>query len=189
MPKARSSVPNHNRLLLLAILPFPLTIVMTFAAMLLVGERYPRQVASGSSLSWWGLGLSLTVFATVLLIVRQHWSEAGPRRFALALSGVTSLLAWPVWTTGILPSINGAMLGPHETSMMQVEKLTTSRAKGNRIYHWATLRPLDNTSPIGAGRYFVPQDAYQRWQERPAQPARVIHAKGLLGARIAIAFR
>ncbi|MDX3911176.1 MAG: hypothetical protein QHC67_15355 [Sphingobium sp.] len=99
-------------------------------------------------------------------------------------------MAWPVWTTAILPSVNGVMFGPEAASAMHIVKLTTSRPKkSNRLYYWATLRPIDPRAPIGAGRYVVDKAAYERWQLAPTRPAQVVHVEGLLGARIALAFR
>ncbi|MDX3911175.1 MAG: hypothetical protein QHC67_15350 [Sphingobium sp.] len=51
MQHARLPLANRNRLLLLSMLPLPLAILATFAMVLLVGERFPRQIAPGSSLS------------------------------------------------------------------------------------------------------------------------------------------
>jgi hypothetical protein len=181
---------NGARLLLLSSAPFPLAIALTFLFILTIGTRFPRDVAPGSSLILPGFVLSGIVMALITALVRRHWPEPALRRFSLFLCGITSLMAWPVWTTGILPSVNGAILGPRQTSAMRLTGLSISHAsKGRRIYYWAAMRPPpDTASALGAGRYFVPQQVYEAWQPQVGRDVRVDHATGLLGAETVLNF-
>lgn len=180
---------NRNRLLLLSALPFPLAIGATFALVLLVGERFPRQLAPDATLAPAGLAMTLLAMGAILSVIWRQWTDDAPRRFALLLVTLTSLLAWPVWTIGIAPSVNGMRLGPQQASTMRVVELTMSRAsKGRSIYYWARLRPADARSRVGAGRYFVPQHIHERWQARTGAEVTVRHATGLLGAETIISF-
>lgn len=187
----KARFPRHGaRLLLLSFAPFPLAILLTLLFILTIGTRFPRDVAPGSSLILPGFVLSGIVMALITALVRRHWPEPALRRASLLLCGLTSLMAWPVWTTGILPSANGAILGPRQTSAMQLMDLSTSHASKSRdIYYWATMRPgQDTAAALGPGRYFVPQATYEMWQMRIGRDVRVDHATGLLGAETVLGF-
>jgi hypothetical protein len=170
--------------------PFPLAIGATLALLLLVGERWPRGVAPGSSLAPAGLVTTACFALLVTLSVRQQWQKREPRRFSLILCGVTSLMAWPVWTMGVLPSINGVHLGAvHETAMRLERTTTSSASKSRRIYYWAVLSPAAHNSPLGAGRYFIPQERHEAWTQMGEGVVKVQHARGLLGAETVLGFR
>lgn len=188
--KKFASVENGSCLILLSVLPFPLAIVTTLLFVFTIGRRFPRDIAPGSSLVLPGLLLAVAVMLFVIAYARRLWIDDAPRRFMLILCGATSLMAWPVWTTGILPSINGMSLGSERVSAMRVVHLTTSQAsKGRQIYYWATLAPADGASGVGAGRYFVPAGIYDAWQSPTGRAVKVVHATGLLGAQVVLDYR
>ncbi len=188
--KKPAKVQNGSRLVLLSVLPFPLAILSTIAFVLTIGTRYPRDIAPGSSLILPGLVLSIVVMLLVTAHVRRNWIEDAPRRFSLILCAITSLLAWPVWTVGILPSVNGISLGREQVSAMRLVGLSTTRAKsGRRLYYLATLEPGVRSAEIGAGRYFFSKEIYDRWQSRTGREVTVMHASGLLRAQAVLDFR
>lgn len=186
----RPPVENGTRLILLSILPFPLAILTTFLFVFTIGRRFPRDIAPGSSLMLPGVLLSIAVMLVTTAYVRRRWIEDAPRRFSLFLCALTSMMAWPVWTVGTLPSVNGMSLGEARTSGMRLERLTMSQAsKGRRLYYWASLAPAVSPSRIGAGRYFVPKEIYDDWELRTGENVQVVHASGLLGAETLLDYR
>lgn len=189
-PMKKAESPKDASLPMLSVLPFPLAILTTLAFVLTVGTHFPRDIAPGSSLILPGLLLSIAVLLVVMGRVRRRWSDPAPRRFSLILCVITSALAWPVWTTGILPSVNGIKLGAEQISTMRLAGLTTSHAsKGRQIYYWARLQATSPASRIGSGRYFVPKAIHDGWQSRTGQEVAVVHATGLLGAETVLSFR
>lgn len=183
---AKAALGDKAQLVVLwAVAPFALPIVLTFALLLLVGNRFPREIAAGSSLIVCGLAAALAVLILVNLAVARRWPDPQIRKFALVMSAVTSLLGWPIWTVGPAPSVNGMVLGPVQTSLMRLHGLETTHASKSRLlYYWATLAPRDPASAVGAGRYLIPYETYKRWQIEAPQTVRVSHATGLLGAQV-----
>lgn len=183
-------LPDGNRLILLSVLPFPMAVLGTFLLIATIGNRFPRNLAPGSSLALHGLILSLLVMGAVTLHVRRRWHERRVRRFSLLLCAITSVMAWPVWTVGVLPSVNGLDHDVPLVTPMQLKSLTTSHASKSRtIYHWAFLERAEGTAVIGEGRYFVAQPVFERWQGRVGRTVAVSHASGLLGARIILDYQ
>ena len=179
-----------NRLILISAIPFPLAILATLLLVFAAGARFPRDVAPGSSLALPGLIVSLAIMSLITARVRRHWIEPAPRRFSLILCTATSLMAWPVWTMGILPSVNGMHLHAERTSAMRLSALTFSHAsKGRQIYYWGTLQPAGEATGIGAGRYFIPKAIYDAWQGQVGKRVTVHHATGLLRAEAVLEFR
>ncbi len=185
----RPPVPHAQRLLLLAMLPFPLAIAVTLMMVLAIGNRFPRNIAPNSSLVLPGLLVTLIVLLAILAYVHRRWVEPSAFHFTLVLGGITSLLAWPVWTMGVLPSVNGIRMEPERATMMRLSGLsTTTISKSRRLNYWATLEPAGSTSPLGAGRYLISQSLSERWQAQQVRQVRVTHRTGLLGAEVLITF-
>jgi hypothetical protein len=178
--------------LLLSAAPFPLAILTTLLFVTLVGTRFPRDVAPGSSLALPGLILALLIYGALMAVIRRQWLEATPRRFALLLGGLTSLMAWPVWAVGPLPSINGASIdAPSETAMRVIDQGSSPISRSRSVYYWAELEPISpRDTALSAGRYITSDHINARWATAP-NPAgvHVIHARGLLGAEVVLGYR
>jgi hypothetical protein len=166
-------------------LPFALPIAVTLALAVLVGEAWPRNIAPGSGLKLAGL------LATAVLAYGVWWwtirsiADRRAHRMAALVCGVTGLIGWPVWSVGIMPSMNGMMLGPEQSVPMILERTeATSIKHSSKQHHWVWLRPASPGSAAGAGRYFIPEAAYQRWNRDTPRTVSVTIAEGLLGAQV-----
>lgn len=110
-------------------------------------------------------------------------------KFAAVLCAATGLLGWPIWTVGVLPSINGYRLGESRTVTMTLDRTDiTGQSRCNRINHWARLQAGYPAGPAGSGRYHVPADVYADWSRRRPGTIRITVAPGLLGAWVVIDF-
>lgn len=182
-PKAPAS------LLVRPLLPFALPILVTFALVLLVGEDWPRQIAPGSGLKLAGL---IATGATAYAAWRWAVSGVGHlpmRRFAAVLCAATALMGWPVWTMGVLPSINGAVLGEERAVRMTLDRLEiTTKSKSRDFYHWAWLTAHDGDETLASGRYFISEAVYDWWNTSRPASVEVTVAEGLLGARVVTGF-
>lgn len=187
---AKSDPDDIWRPLLLAVLvPFALPMAVTLLLAIVAGDRFPRDLAAGSSLALHGFAVTILVASIGLLSVSRRLADPQARKFALLLSGLVSLMAWPVWTIGALPSVNGMMLGQLETTTMRLKGLEETYASSHRqFYHWARLEPDQPGSPLGAGRYFILPDTYERWRRTAQSTTQVRHATGLLGAEVVRAY-
>lgn len=188
---AHASLENKGQFLLVAtFVPFALPFAVTLLLVLLVGNHFPRDLAAGSSLVLSGLVAGLVVMVGVNAHVARRWPAARARQLALILSGATTLMGWPLWTMGVLPSVNGMALGELRVTSMRLEGLEVTRAsKGRQLYYWARLAPdggadVGPDAKLGAGRYFIPREVHDRWQQDGPATVRVGHARGLLGAEI-----
>ncbi len=172
-----------------AALPFIIPMLVTLALVLSVGEAWPRQIAPGSGLKLAGLiATGLTALAVFAAITVRH-SQARLRKGAAVLCAITGLMGWPVWSVGVLPSINGASLGPEIAVAMVLERTEmTAASRSKTRYHWAWLRPLGAAAPVDAGRYFVPVDLYDRWNANPPARVSMRTAQGQLGAVVVTGF-
>lgn len=171
------------------LLPFATPVAVTLLLVVLVGEAWPRNIAPGSGLKLTGFIAtaitSLMVWRVAVTGIADRWAH----RFAALLAGVTGLMGWPVWSVGVLPSVNGARLGPAQTVAMALERTEISTvSRSRRLNHWAWLHPASPDSPAAAGRYFIPEDAYSRWNETHPRSVRVTIASGLLGAQVVTGF-
>ncbi len=171
-------------------LPFALPILLTFTLALLAGDRWPREIAPGSGLKLAGLCASaLTAFAVWRFAVRGQ-EDRRVHTFAAVLCAVTSLMGWPVWTMGLLPSVNGAALGPERTASMMLERTeVTTKSKSRELYYWAWLKPGMDDGPLRAGRYFIPPSRHDDWQARRPAVVEVTYARGALGAVVITGYR
>jgi hypothetical protein len=166
-------------------LPFALPIAVTLALAGLVGEAWPRNIAPGSGLKLAGL------LATAVLAYGVWWwavrsiPDRRAQQMAAVVCGVTGLMGWPVWSVGIMPSINGMALEPEQSVTMILERTESTSIKQSRErHHWAWLQPALPGSAAGAGRYFIPEAVYQRWSMENPRNVRVSIAEGLLGAQV-----
>lgn len=181
---------DANRLLLLSILPFPVSIIATLLAVVVDADNDMRTVAPGSSLVGPGLACALIVLTAIVLFVRARWAEPGAPRFALLVGAVTSLMAWPVWVMGPLPSVNGIAHGEPRQTMMRLEGLTTTTiSRSPDRHHWALLQPAQPGSPLARGRFLISPSLHDRLQKQPDAMLMVEHTTGLLGAEIVLDYR
>ena len=184
----RASAPPG--LFLRIAVPFALPFALPLLILITVGESWPRDIAPGSGLKLAGLIASAATAAFVWRAITGLFEDERIHRFAAIGCAVTALMGWPVWTTGVLPSINGARLGTAQVQEMRLARIEITRpSKRPGFYYWAWPKPTSPDAAIAGGRYFIPEDTYQRW--RPAKPAtvRVTHAPGLLGAEVVTEFR
>ena len=187
---ARSTSSTVQRLVLVAIAPLPVAIASTFALLLMVGERFPRQLAPGEGLWSWGLLLSAVIATVLWAAMRTGQREPRLAGLLTALLVVTSLLAWPTWTWGVLPSINGVRVSNVQTTTMRLQRLEqTTVSKSRERNHWAHLTPTVPGPPLAKGRYFIARDTYDLWQPGAPRDVVVDHGTGLLGARVVLALR
>ena len=172
-----------------AVLPFIAPIMLTMILMILVGESWPRNIAPGSGLKF--AGLCATVVASACV---WHWAVRGvtdlrARKFAAILCAITGLLGWPVWTMGIMPSVNGSILGDERTFAMMLERTETTRqSKSDIVNHWAWLRSDGIDAAVASGRYYIPGSTYADWSRRQPGGVRIRIARGILGAEVVTGF-
>ncbi|MFY7837536.1 MAG: hypothetical protein ACOVQ0_14780 [Novosphingobium sp.] len=172
------------------LLPFAIPVAITLALLLAVGEGWPRNIAPGSGLKLTGLiATALCGMAAWRWATRQV-ADGRVRRFAAILITITALMGWPVWAVGALPSLNGSSLGtPRQTDVQLVRLDITMPSRGHSgFYHWAWIAPRRATSPIGAGRVFIPEEAYRKWNAQRPATVTLRHANGLLGAEVLTGF-
>lgn len=170
-------------------LPFAVPIMLAMALLLAVGERWPRSMAPGSGLKLAGLCATAITCALAWRFAVRGIEDSRVHKFSAVLCTATGLLGWPIWTMGILPSINGYALGGERTAIMALDRLETTRqSKSDRINHWAWLRASDTAAPIDSGRYYIPEHVHADWNRRRPATIRVTMARGLLGAWVVIGF-
>lgn len=171
-------------------LPFALPILATFALVLVIGDQWPRNIAIGSGLKLAGLcATAITAFVIWWRAVRKM-HDRRIRAFAAIFCGVTGLMGWPVWTVGILPSVNGAVLSPPSHVPMTLERIEmTPKSKSRGFYHWAYLKSTNSNSPIQSGRYFISEADYQRFDSNRPAAVDVTVARGLLGADVILGYQ
>lgn len=171
-------------------LPFALPILLTFALLIVVGDRWPRDIAPGSGLKLAGLlATALTATAVWHFMVRGR-PDVRVRKFAAIACLVTGLMGWPVWTVGLLPSANGAALGSECSVQMVLDRTeTTTRSKSRALNYWAWLKPGAEDAPLQAGRYFIPQQRHDDWSKRLPTTVEVTYAEGAFGAVVITGYR
>lgn len=166
-------------------LPFAVPIVMTLATVLLIGERWPRTIAPGSGLKFAGFCATVLCCAGVWRFAIRGIEDKRVHKFAALFCAATGLMGWPVWSTGILPSVNGYRLDNERVIAMMLERTETStRSKSRKLNHWAWLRTDDPSAQIGSGRYYIPEVIHANWSRRAPGPVRLKVARGLLGAQV-----
>lgn len=186
-PASRVSVPPSFFPKLM--LPFFLPAILTLVLMFTVGESWPRNIAPGSGLKLWGFGATAVTALLAWRYAIRGIADPRAHKMAAAVCGVVGLMGWPIWSIGILPSINGVSLGPAETVRMTLERTETSQeSRSRRLNHWAYLAPANPDAPVGAGRYFIAEDVHDDWNSRRPRSVSLTTAEGLLGAQVVTAF-
>lgn len=188
MARTQPTRPPASFLLKL-LLPFAGPIALTFALLLLGGDHWPRDIAAGSGLKIGGLCASVLTAVAIWHFATRGFADLHLRRFAAIVCAVTGLMGWPVWTTGVLPSVNGMVLGNPVTVLMTFERTErTQQSRSRNHYHWVWLKAQSVSSPIGSGRYFISQSLYEAWTAQKPVTVRVTVARGLLGAQLVQGF-
>lgn len=186
MNKSRSHRPNvPPRYFAQLMLPFVVPSVLTLALVLLVGEHWPRNIAPGSGLKLAGLLASAMTTLGAWFVATRHLPDHRVHQMAAVVCGMTGLMGWPVWSVGIMPSVNGMTLGPEQAVTMILERTEQTPVSRSRAhYHWAWLLPASIDAEAGAGRYFIQEATYTRWNDEKPGTVTVTVAKGLLGALV-----
>ena len=175
--------------LLKLLLPFVGPMGLTFALLILAGEHWPRDIAPGSGLKFAGLCASALTALAIWHLATRGFADLNLRRFAAIVCAVTGLMGWPVWTTGVLPSVNGMVLGNPVTVPMTFERTErTQQSRSRNHYHWVWLKTQSASSPIGSGRYFISEGVYDALTARRPVTVRVTVAHGLLWAQVVQGF-
>ncbi|RNJ61345.1 MAG: hypothetical protein EDM03_15990 [Porphyrobacter sp. IPPAS B-1204] len=184
MNKATASRPKVSpRFFALVLLPFAIPVLLTFALVAFVGEDWPRTMVPGSGLKLAGFVATALTSLLVWRLMTRGITDARVRMATVLLCGVVGLMGWPVWSVGIMPSVNGYSLGQPQTVPMVLERTeSTPVSRSSQRNHWVWLRPKAPGSPAGPGRYFIPEDLYESWNRQPPGTVNVTIAEGMLGA-------
>jgi hypothetical protein len=111
---------------------------------------------------------------------------------------MVGLLAWPLWSVGVLPSVNGASLRDVVTVEMGLDRTeTTNKRRSRELDHWVWLvapegqpwLPREGQPWLPAGRYFIPEATHDRLEAEGPATVTVEAAAGLLGAVVVTAIR
>lgn len=165
------------------LLPFAAPILLTLLLAVAVGEQVPRTIAPGSGLKLAGLGCSALAGAVVWRWATSGIEDRRARLIGALVCSVTALLGWPVWTLGILPSVNGLSLQEAQTVRMILERTeVTSLSRSRDLNRWAWLKAENSASAAGSGRYSIPEEVYYDWSPMQRGVVTVTVARGLLGA-------
>lgn len=169
-------------------LPFAVPALLSVALIVLVGDAWPRNIAPGSSLKFAGLGATVVTAWLAWQYAIRGIMDIRAHKMAALLVCVTGLIGWPVWSFGVLPSVNGISLGRHEAVQMTLERTEAIRMRLTRApYHWAWLKPVDRNAQVGPGRYFISEATYNDLNSRHPELVTVKIAQGLLGAQVVTA--
>lgn len=170
-------------------LPFAIPMVLTFALIIFVGNDWPRTIAPGSGLKMAGFGATAITSLMVWRFTTRGIADQRVHKLAALLCGGVGLMGWPVWSVGVLPSVNGLHLGSPQSVRMTLERTEVTTIRNSRaVNHWAWLRPEAEPSLAEAERYFIPEEAYDRWNDQRPGTVTVTFAQGLLGAQIVTGF-
>ncbi len=171
------------------LLPFAIPMLLTAALVILVGESWPRNIPPGSGLKVPGFGASVLTSLIVWQFITRSIGDKRVHKMAAVICGVVGLMGWPVWSVGVLPSVNGFSLGPGVSVRMTLTRTEITTVSRSRAFnHWAWLRPEVPTAGVKAGRYFISEETYQRWNDQRPSSVTVTISKGLLGAQIVTGF-
>lgn len=169
------------------LMPFAIPMLFTAVLVIFVGERWPRNIAPGSGLKVLGFGAAVLTCLIVWHFVTRGIGDKRVHKMAALVCGVVGLMGWPVWSVGVLPSVNGFSLGPKKSVRMMLERTEfTVVSRSSARNHWAWLRPQTQDPYAGAGRYFISEATYRQWNEQRPSIVTVSIAQGLLGAQIVI---
>jgi hypothetical protein len=171
------------------LLPFAVPILLTFGLLALIGDRWPRDLAPGSGLKLAGLFTTVITACAVWHHAVGRVEDRDARRFLAAVCALTGLLGWPVWSVGVLPSINGAVQRNPVTVRMALERTEVTHAsKSRNRYHWAWFRADGGTHARLSGRYFISEELYESLGHASSAQVDVTFAEGLLGAQMVLGF-
>lgn len=183
---ARKAIPG--RMLAWAFLPFAVPVGL--ALILVLGTPFPREIAPGSGLKLAGLVATLLTAMAAWRIAVAGVADPAARRLGAAFALMVGLFAWPVWSVGVLPSVNGALLQDRRTVEMLVERTEATKQRRSRaLNHWVWLVPPEGETGLVRGRIFIDAQTYERLSAGIGAPVRVDLATGLLGAVVVDAVR
>jgi hypothetical protein len=172
------------------LLPFAIPFLVTFALMVLVGDRWPRDIAPGSGLKLAGFLAAMAAAVMVWRLIVRNETDRRVRMFAGVVCLVTGLMGWPVWSFGVLPSINGSVLSGENvirTTLQRTEATPISKQRGH--HHWAWLKSESETDVAFSGRYFISEELYNAWSVTAPPSVELTIAKGILGANVITGMR
>lgn len=170
-------------------MPFVIPILLTFALVVFVGDSWPRNISPGSGLKMPGFVAAVLTSLIVWHLITRSIADRRIHEVAALICGVVGLMGWPVWSVGVLPSVNGLSLGPERALQMSLERTeVTTVSRSRDLNHWAWLRPEGANNSAHAGRYFIPEGIYQNWNSRQPSTVTVTIAEGLLGAQVVTSF-
>ncbi len=168
---------------------FGIPLALTFALAIFVGNDWPRNMAPGTGLKLPGLAATIITSLLVWRFTTHGIEDKRVHKMAGLICGVIGLLGWPVWSVGVLPSVNGISVGSQETVRMTLERTEATTIKHSRaLNHWAWLRPIAQNPDSQAERYFISEEEYRRWSDQPPSTVTVTFAQGLLGATVVTGF-
>lgn len=151
---------------------------------------WPRDIAPGSGLKLAGLCATALVTVAVWRFVVSDVTDKRARKFAALLCAMTGLMGWPVWSVGVLPSLNGSNLSGERTVRMALERIeATKKSKARGYYHWAWLKADSDNFGVRSGRYFISEGIYDLWGREAPAMVDVTVAQGALGAMVVTGFR
>lgn len=102
---------------------------------------------------------------------------------------MVGLLAWPVWSMGVLPSLNGASLHEPRTVVATLERTeATAKRRSRELNYWAWLVPQEGVG-LAAGRYVIREALHERLAAEAPATLEVEAATGMLGAVVVLAIR
>lgn len=171
------------------LLPFAIPMLLTAALVIFVGESWPRNIAPGSGLKAPGFGVAVLTSLIVWQFTTRTVTDKRAHKMAVLMCCLVGLMGWPVWSVGVLPSVNGFSLGPRESVRMALVRTEITPVSRSRLVnHWAWLRPESPNARAAAGRYFISKETYQRWHDQRPDTVTLTLAQGLLGAQIVTDF-
>lgn len=163
-------------------LPFVLPVALAVIIFLTVGENWPRSNAPGSGLTLPSL-IASAMFATLAWrIAGRAFGDERVSKFAAIICAATGLMGWPIWTIGVLPNINGAILDHEQFAPMRLGRLDVSRPKGGSPDYSVWLEPVHPGGRIDGGRHYISEEVYQRLESQKPVAIRVAHSRGVFGA-------
>lgn len=170
-------------------MPFVIPILLTFALVVFVGDSWPRNIAPGSGLKMPGFAAAGLTSLVVWHLITRSIADRRIHKEAAIICGVVGLMGWPVWSVGVLPSVNGLSLGLERALQMRLERTeVTTVSRSRDLNHWAWLRPEGQKPRVQPGRYFIPEGIYQDWYSRQPSTVTITIAEGLLGAQVVTSF-
>lgn len=173
-----------------ALVPVALPAALMVAAVGFIGGDRPGDIAPGSGLKFVGLGATaLTAWVAWRLAVRGS-DDRRVRKLAGLLCVMVGLIGWPLWTLGVMPAVNAAVLRDERLVEMTFERTEATKiSRSLEMNHWAWLRPKVEGAGIAAGRYLVPETTYDEWSAAPPDTVELRVATGLLGATTVLELR